>query len=81
MPTLTITNLPDPVHSALSTLAAQDGLSIEAEVCRILTTVCLNNRQPAVSLQNVIAQLYQGKEIKPQVEQLLQERRLEAENE
>lgn len=81
MPTLTIQNLPDPVHNALSVLAAQDGLSIEAEVCRILTTVCLHNRQPATSLQNVIEQLYQGKELKPQVEQLLQERRLEAENE
>lgn len=81
MPTLTIKNIPDPVHDALSVLAVQDGLSIEDEVCHILTTVCLNNRQPAASLQHVIKQLYQGKAHSPQVEQLLQERRLEAENE
>jgi plasmid stability protein len=81
MPTLTIKNIPDPVHNALSELAAQDGLSIEAEVCHILTTVCLNNRQPAASLQHLIKQLYQGKAHGLQVEQLLQERRLEAENE
>lgn len=81
MPTLTIENIPDPVHKALSVLAAQDGLSIEAEVCRILTAVCLNNRQPTASLQDLIKQLYQGKNHGPQVEQLLQERRLEAKNE
>lgn len=81
MPTLTIQNLPDRVHKALHALAAQDGLSVEAEVCRILTTVCLHDRQPAASLQNMIAQLYQGKTRTPQVEQLLQERRLEANNE
>lgn len=81
MPSLTIENIPDPVHNALSVLAARDGLSIEAEVCRILTTVCLTNRQPADSLQQVIKQLYQGKTHGSQVEQLLQERRLEAENE
>jgi plasmid stability protein len=40
MPTLTIKNIPDPVHSALSVLAAQDGLSIEDEVCRILILLC-----------------------------------------
>ncbi len=81
MPTLTIKNIPEPVHNALSVLAAQDGLSIEDEVRHILTAVCLSNRQPAASLQHVIKQLYQGKTYSPQVEQLLQERRLEAENE
>jgi plasmid stability protein len=81
MPTLTIKNIPDPVHKALSVLAAQDGLSIEAEVCQILATACLNNRQPVASLQQLIKQLYQGKAHGTQVEQLLQERRLDAENE
>ncbi|MFI3156403.1 MAG: hypothetical protein QX199_09605 [Methylococcaceae bacterium] len=80
MPTLTIKNIPDPVHNALSVLAARDGLSIEDEVCHILTSVCLNNRQPASSLQHLIKRLYQGKDHNPQVEQLLQERRFEAEN-
>jgi plasmid stability protein len=81
MPTLTIQNLPDPVHNALRALTDQDGLSVEAEVCRILTTVCLHDKQPAASLQQVIAQLYQGKTRTPQIEQLLQERRVEAKNE
>lgn len=81
MPTLIIKNIPDPVHNALSVLAAQDGLSIEAEVCRILAAVCLSNKQPAASLQHLIKQLYQGKSHSPQVEQLLQERRFEAKNE
>lgn len=81
MQTLTIQNIPDPVHSALRELAAQDGLSIEDEVCRILTTVCLENKQPTASLQNIIERLYQGKSPQSQVEQLLQERRFEAEKE
>jgi plasmid stability protein len=81
MPTLTIKNIPDPVHNALSLLAAQDGLSIEDEVRHISTTVCLNDRQPPSSLQNVIKRLYQSKAHDPQIEQLLRERRLEAENE
>lgn len=81
MPILTLKNIPEPVHNALSVLAIQDGLSIEDEVCRILTRVCLKNRQPAASLQHVVKQLYQGKVYSSQVEQLLQERRFEAENE
>jgi plasmid stability protein len=81
MQTLTIQNIPDPVHNALSELAAQDGLSIEDEVCRILTTVCLENKQSTASLQHVIERLYQGKNPQSQVEQLLQERRFEAEKE
>lgn len=78
MPTLTIPDLPIPVHHALNALAAQDGLTIEAEVCRILTAVCLNNRASAASLQQVVEQLYQGKQPVQQVEQLLQERKWEA---
>jgi plasmid stability protein len=81
MPTLTIQNLPDPVHAALRALAAQDGLSVEAEACRILATVCMNDKQPAASLQQLIEQLYQGKKTGSQVERLLQERRREAKNE
>lgn len=65
----------------LALLAAQDGLSVEAEVRNILTTVCLNDRKPVSSLQQLVAQLYQGKKPANVVEQLIQERRSEAENE
>jgi plasmid stability protein len=78
MPTLTIRNLPDHVHSALRTLAAQDGISVEAEVRNILTNVCTNNRRPANNLQQLVDQLYQGKKPDNVVEALLQERKTEA---
>ena len=81
MATLTIQNLPDLVHSTLHQLAAQDGLSIEEEVCLILSRVCALNKQPAASLQDLIAELYQGKSTSLQVEQLLEERKSEAKNE
>jgi antitoxin FitA len=41
MPTLTIRNLPDHVHAALRSQALQDGLSVEAEVRKILTDACM----------------------------------------
>lgn len=81
MATLTIRNLPDHVHSALRLRAAQDGLSVEAEVRNILTAVCLNDRKPVSTLQHLVDQLYQGKKPVNVVEQLIQERRSEAENE
>jgi plasmid stability protein len=80
MATLTIRNLPDHVHSALLLLAAQDGLSVEAEVGNILTAVCLNNRKPVSSLQQLVDQLYQGKKPANMVDQLIQERKSKAEN-
>ena len=78
MPTLTIRNLPDHVHSALRKLAAQDGISVEAEVRNILTNVCTNNRLPTANLQQLVDQLYQGKKPGNVVEALLQERRIES---
>jgi plasmid stability protein len=81
MATLTIQNLPDSVHIALHQLAVQDGLSVEAEACRILSSVCSLNNQPADSLQHLISELYRGKSTSSQVEKLLEERKLEAKNE
>jgi plasmid stability protein len=81
MPTLTIRNLPDHVHSTLRMLAAQDGISVEAEVRNILAKACINNRQPVSSLQQLVDQLYQGKKPGDAVEQLIQERRAEAKKE
>ncbi|MGR9046836.1 MAG: FitA-like ribbon-helix-helix domain-containing protein [Gammaproteobacteria bacterium] len=81
MPTLTIRNLPENVHAALRLRAAQDGLSVEAEVRNILTEACLRAKKPVADLQLTVEQLYQGKKPGNEVEQLLKERRLAAKNE
>ena len=81
MPTLTIRNLPDHVHAALRSQALQDGLSMEAEVRKILTDACMKNRKPIASLQQLVDQLYHGEKPANVVEHLIQERRQEAENE
>jgi plasmid stability protein len=81
MPTLTIRNLPDHVHAALRRQALQDGLSMEAEVRKILTDACMIDRKPIASLQQLVDQLYHGEKPENVVEQLMQERRTEAENE
>jgi plasmid stability protein len=78
MPTLTIRNLPEQVHAALRMLAAQDGLSVEAEVRNILTNAC-KDKKSAASLQQFVDDLYQGKKPDHVVEQLIRERRVEAE--
>lgn len=80
MATLLIENLPDAVHNVLHEWAMQDGLTVEAEACRILSQLTAK-RQSATGLQDLIAELYQGKNNVSQVEQLLQERRAEAEHE
>jgi len=61
-------------------LAAQDGLSVEAEVRNILTNAC-QDKKPVAGLQQLVDQLYQGKKPSHVVEQLIQERRTEAKNE
>jgi plasmid stability protein len=40
-------------------LAAQDWISVEAEVRNILTKACINNMQSVSSLQQLVDQLYQ----------------------
>ena len=79
MPTLTIRNLPDHVHAALCSKALQDGLSVEAEVRKILTDACMMDRKPITSLQQLVDELYHGKKPANVVEHLLQERRQESE--
>jgi len=81
MPTLTIRNLPDHVHSTLRILAAQDGISVEAEALNILTNACISNSHPFSSLQQLVDQLYQGRKPGNVVEQLIQGRRAEANKE
>lgn len=81
MATLTIRNLPDHVHAALRIQAAQDGLSMEAEARKILTDACSNKKTSVAGLQELVDRLYQGNKPTHVVEQLIRERRAEAENE
>lgn len=81
MPTLTIRNLPENVHAALRLQAAKDGLSMEAEARKILTEACKIDKKSATGLQNLVDQLYNGKKPDNVVEQLIQERRAEANSE
>lgn len=81
MPTLTIRNLPEHVHSALRLKAARDGISVEAEVRNILTDACINAKKPVNSLQQMVDQLYCGNKPADVVDQLIQDRRAAAENE
>ncbi len=59
----------------------QDGLSVEAEVRKILTDACMIDRKPIASPQQLVDQLYHGEEPVNVVENLIQERRQEAQNE
>jgi antitoxin FitA len=81
MPTLTIRNLPDHVHSALRLQAAQDGLSMEAEARKILTEACKSDKKSAAGLQQLVEQLYAGNLPANVVDSLIQERRAEANRE
>jgi hypothetical protein len=59
----------------------QDGLSVEAEVRKILTDACMTDRKPIASLRQLVDQLYHGEKPANVVEHLIQERRQEAQNE
>jgi plasmid stability protein len=78
MPTLTIRNLPEPVHAALRLLAARDGISVEAEVRAILGNACMIDKAPASALLEWVDRHYPGKKPEHVVDDLLQERRAEA---
>lgn len=81
MPTLTIRNLPGHVHAALRSQAAQDGLSLEAEVRKILTEASKTGKKPATGLQALVDKLYVGNKPADVVEALLMERKAEASRE
>jgi len=78
MPTLTIRNLPDQVHAALRLQAARDGISMEAEARKILADACKTDKKSATGLQELVDQLYAGNKPTHVVEDLLQERKAEA---
>ena len=80
MATLNIRNLPDPVHARLRLRAAKFGRSMEAEARTILADAC----RPEVSddklsdLQNLVNRLYGDNKPTGVVDDLIHERRREA---
>jgi hypothetical protein len=54
---------------------------MEAEARKILSEACLNTKKSVAGLQELVDQLYQGHKPTNVVEQLILERRLDAENE
>lgn len=83
MATLSIRNLPDDVHAALRIRAAEKGASMEAEARRILTQVCKTQTRKAdfTQLQSLVEQLYGDKKPQGVVDELIADRRAEAQQE
>lgn len=83
MATLSIRNLPDEVHTALRIRAAEKGASMEAEARRIITQACkIRPRKADFSqLQSLVDQLYDGKKPQGVVDELIADRRTEAQQE
>jgi plasmid stability protein len=84
MAVLNIRNLPDEVHARLRIRAAKAGRSMEAEARKILIEACGQEEEPqltAEALQAWVEQLYGGNKPTNVVEQLICERRAEAERE
>jgi plasmid stability protein len=80
MATLTIRNLPDPVHQRLRVRAARAGRSMEAEVRAILTEACAPGTESA-SVQVVrdwVDRVYGTDKPTGVVEALIEERRRES---
>lgn len=83
MPTVTILDVPEQIHAALIRRASQHGLSLEAEARRILTEALemdprKTNPMPFGGLQQIVDRMYAGKKPHHVVEQLIDERRMEA---
>jgi len=82
MAVLTIRNLPDEVRDRLRLRAAQAGRSMEAEVREILARASLEPQETTDpdELQDWIDRLYAGQKPGNVVDELIDERRLEAAN-
>ena len=80
MAVLNIRNLSNSVHKRLRIRAAQHGRSMEAEARAILTEVCGRKEMEytAKNLPRLIVELYRGNPPKNAVEDLIAERRKEA---
>jgi plasmid stability protein len=83
MAVLTIRNLPDEVRDRLRLRAAQAGRSMEAEVRDILARASLEPHETTDpdELQDWVDRLYAGGKPGNVVDELIDERRLEAANE
>ena len=83
MATLSIRNLPESVHAALRIRAAQKGRSMEAEVRHILIELCepLQQKADFSQLQTMVKQLYGDNKPDNVVDELIAERRSEAQRE
>lgn len=77
MATLNIRNLPDDVHRKLRVRAARKGRSMEAEAREILAAA-VRSEEGRVDLPGFVARLYAGHPPSGVVEDLLAERRREA---
>jgi len=83
MAVLNIRNLSNAVHKRLRIRAARNGRSMEAEARAILTEVCggLGAENTAEKLPELILHMYGGTPREHTVEELISERRKEAEKE
>lgn len=83
MATLNVRNLPEKVRDKLRVRAARAGRSMEAEAREILKTATLNSRRTvsAPELQRFVDRLYANGRPAGVVDDLIRERRKEAEAE
>ena len=83
MATLNIRNLPDAVHARLRMQAARAGRSMEAEAREIIAGACrgTTDQNGLDELQALVDRLYDRQLPKGVVEDLIEDRRREAEQE
>lgn len=83
MASVTIRNLPDEVRARLRERAARAGRSMEAEMRRILVDASLSEQREVSSkgLQEWVDRLYKGRKPTGVVDELIGERRRQAEHE
>jgi plasmid stability protein len=83
MATLNVRNLPDSVHASLRVRAARSGRSMEAEAREILANACRqsNGAHALTALQGMVDNLYGADKPPHVVDDLIAERRREAQSE
>ncbi len=83
MASLNVRNLPEHVQQRLRMRAARAGRSMEAEAREILTKAAAQRRAVigVAELQSFVAKLYKGRTPSGVVDELLEERRREADRE
>ena len=81
MPVLNLRNLPAAVHQRLRLRAASHGRSMESEAKEILSRACGGGTASPSALQDWVANLYAGRTQTHVVDDLIAERRSEAQRE